>query len=365
LISSKNMLDPIIKNNSITHTTSSSNKSAKIQTPFLKQGEILRGTVVDKLKDGSFLISSKGKNFRAYSTISLNRGSNYNFQVLSTQSKIALKALGVNKGEIINPGKLLIKSGISGSRLSSLLSLIIRNPSLKNLSGKGIHLLKNLNLLLKSPLNDKMGHSKSLWVSRNINGSGVFWENKVLQYFMGKKNIHIKNLIDNDLKGLLLALGKNLKLKTENLENSGKILGSVKEAVSLIERDQIMNITTMREGLGWFVHLIGLDEDDFDSAELFIKNKTDGGSFFTIYLDMSYAGKIETVLSMIDGIIGIKIYVEGKETADVIKDNLTHLKIALSDAGVRTGNIDYEIKEITGADDIEERDFHSSVDLII
>lgn len=359
------MLRPIIKNRSAPGTAASSANSAKKNIPFLKQGEVIRGTVLENLNKNEFLISSKGRNFKAYSAVKLDRGSEHNFQVISTGDKTELKVIGLIKNRISSPEGLLAKSKISGSRLTSLINSIIKNSGSVSRSGSRIDLLKNLASLLKFPMKNESDNNTLLWLNRRITGSGIFWENKVLQYLTGKKNMLLSKLMGNDLKGILLALGKELKQKNGEREISGDIIGKVKEAVDLIEHDQMLNLTSIREGIGWFIHLAGFDDEDFNFAELFIKNENRKVSVITLYMDMTYAGKIEAALSMQDGVISININVENMETADIMDKSLPVLKKSLSESGMRVGDINCRLTDRIDPVCFNNDDIHYSVDLVI
>lgn len=356
------MLRPVINNNSIKETSPSNIVKS---SPVLKPGTIIKGTVIQNLKGGDAIISSGGKSFKAYSSVPLKDGAKYDFMVMASKDKIELKVLGVQNKITGNISRVLSSANALGRKLTESLTEIINSRLINKLSTNGSELINNINKLVKSPIFQKDISEIILWVKKNIQGSGIFWENKVLKLLTGKKGPLTKEMANTDLKGILLGLMKSIENGKEDQEGLKALSMKIKEAISLIEQEQIMNISTMREGVGWFVHLPFPDDKDFLTSELFIKKDKQDGLYFSIFLDMSFTGKMEIDVSIVKDVTRIQISVENKQTKKFILENINQLEETFSKKAKTTCNISCEIKEHINFSDSVEKDIHSSVDLVI
>ena len=69
-----------------------------------------------------------------------------------------------------------------------------------------------------------------LWLSELIRGSGLFWENKVLQYLLRGKNRSLRQLSLSDLKGLLLSLDRDLESEGPGKDSIQSLAARIKQA---------------------------------------------------------------------------------------------------------------------------------------
>ncbi len=356
------MLRPILTNTPLKAAPEGNKK--KPDTP-LKQGALIKGTVIQKLKDGDFIISSGGKNFRAHSAFPLKDNKNYNFIVLSSKDKIELKVLEVDSKTAGNIIKLISSANIAGRKLTDTLSALFNSQSIKNLPSQTSGLITRIQNMVNFPILKTDIKEILPWVNKNIQGSGIFWETKVLQLLTGKKVINPKEIINNDLKGLLLKLIKNIETKSGDQEGMKAVSMKVREALNLIEQEQIMNLNTMREDLGWFMHLPFINDDDFLSSEFHVKENKEGALHFSLFLDMSFTGKMNIDVSVTKDTAGIDIDVEKEETKEFILESISELEDAFKDMGINISNIRCEVKEKILVSEALETDINSSVDLII
>ncbi|MGD9156961.1 MAG: flagellar hook-length control protein FliK [Desulfobacteraceae bacterium] len=356
------MLRPIQTNSPVKTTPEGNNKKSDIP---LKQGTLIKGTVIQKLKDGDFIISSGGKNFRAHSAFPLKDNKNYNFIVLSSKSKIELKVLEIDTNAAGNITKLFSSANTVGRRLTDALSVLVNSRTVKNLPSQASNLIVKLQNLVNSPVLKKDITEILPWVNKNIRGSGIFWESKVLQVLTGKKVLMQKEMADTDLKGLLLKLLKNIEKTSVDQEGMKALSMKVREALNHIEQEQIMNLNTMREDLGWFIHLPFINDDDFLSSEFFVKENKEGSLHFSLFLDMRFAGKMNIDVSIIKDTVGIQIDVEKEETKGFITESISELEEAFRNMDINISNIRCEVKEKIIASDTVETDNNSSVDIVI
>lgn len=356
------MLRPILTNNPVKATPEGNNK--KLNIP-LKKGALIKGTVIQKLKDGDFIISSGGKNFRAHSAIPLKGNKNYNFIVLSSKDKIELKILEVDNKAAGNIIKLVSSANVIGRKLTDALSILVNSQSIKNLPSQASGLITKLQNMVNFPILKKDIPQILSWVNKNIQGSGIFWETKVLQLLTGKKGVMPKEMIDTDLKGLLLKLIKNIENSSGDQESMKAISMKVREALNLIEQEQIMNLNTIRNEIGWFMHLPFINDDDFLSSEFFVKENKEDFLHFSLFLDMSFTGKMNIDVSIRKDTVGIQIDVENEETKGFIMESINELEDAFKDMGINTSNIRCEVKDKILISDTLEEHINSTVDLII
>ncbi len=356
------MLRPIINNSSVKASPGNNNKKMDIS---LKNGTMIKATVTQKLRDGDFIIVSGDKNIRAHSAVSLKEGQSYDFIVLSAKNKIELKVLGENNMVEGNRQGMLSPVNNLGQRITQALSAALNFQSIKNFPNHISGLIARLHDLLNYPISAKNISEVLTWVKRNIQGSGIFWETKVLHLLTGKKGDMPKDMTDMDLKGILLRLLKSLEKSHDDHEGIKTMTVKIREALSLIEQEQVMNINSLREGFGWFVHLPIIDNDDFLSSDLMIKEDSEGIFHFSLFLDMRFSGKMDIDVSVIKETARIRMDVENEKTKNVILENINELEKVFRDMGLKTRKIHCEVKEIPIFPENMKKGIESSVDLII
>ena len=355
-------LRPILSNTPVKETTKGNKENSNIS---LKQGTLIKGTVIQRLKDGDFIIASGGRTFRAHSALPLKDNRIYDFIVLSSSNKIELKVLGSDDSGIGNIIKLASSANVIGRRLTDALTELVNFRSIKNLSPQVASLIIKLQNTVNLPAFKKEASEILTWVEKNIRGSGIFWESKVLRFLTGKKVEMPKEMANTDLKGLLLKLIKNIEKKSGDQEGVKAVLIKAREALNLIEQEQIINLNSIREDLGWIVHLPFVNDEDFYSAEFFVKDNKDGRLHFSLFLDMRFTGKMNIDVSLLKGTAGIQIDVEKEETKGFITENIGEIENAFKNMGINAGNIRCEVKEKIVVYDTVETDIYSSVDLVI
>ncbi len=334
-------------------------------TAPLKQGAIIKGTVQERLKNGEIIISSGGKDFRAHSSLALKVGRQYDFHILSVKDRVELRVI---EGESPATGKIagfISSANTTGQKLTRAISSVIYLPSIKNLPSQVSGLMDKLREIVKHPISLKDIPQVVSWVTRNIQGSGIFWEAKLLHLIMGKKGEAPREMADQDLKAILLNILKNVEKTLEEKEGVNALSMNVREALNLIEQQQVMNLDSMRDGIGWFVNLPFIDKDDFLSSELFIKKGREGGLHFSIFLDMTFTGRMNIDALFLNETASVMIYVEDEMTRGFIIENGHELLDALKKAGFMTGKIRCETRENIVPDEPAGKSNHSQVDITI
>ena len=333
-----------------------------------RHGEIIKGTVIQKYSGKEILVTAKGKQFHAYTTLDLLEGNKYRFEVKNEGYKIVLKVLDSLTHKLGSPLHLWSSNRITRNRIIGILRELSNAHNLAGLAKGTNQTLKNLDKLFPAIVFSDHGSNNSQWITSYLLGSGLFWENKILQYLSGEKNKSWKRLMVSDLKGLLLSLDKSLRVVSQDNDQLRSLAVKIREALFLIERDQFLNLSAMKEGLGWFWYIPGLAEDGFKNTELFVKKgKKEEGIYFSILLEFTFLGHVEIDASIIESIIGIKISVEDAEKASFVTKNLPILEKSIQDTGIATGKIVCDIKERQDLDinPFSERGEQSSVHIVI
>ena len=176
----------------------------------------------------------------------------------------------------------------------------------------------------------------------------------------------IRKIIDSDLKGLLLSLKNSIGMKDTDHDEFETITLKLKEALNLIEREQLLNLASIREEQGWLIHLAGLRDEGFESVDLYMKRKSNKkGLFFSIYMELTKLGKMELNVAIVDSQIDIRIFVGNERISKYIADKLPELENGLKDSGLKSGQIVCDVKDFDEGFEPEDKDGYSSVHVII
>jgi hypothetical protein len=311
----------------------------------LKNGEIIRAVVGARLPEGGTLLSVNGRLLNISTDLNLPEGSKQFFQVSLTGSKIELKLI---EAPPLKPGVPVstMTSSAAKETLTGVLSELKTTLDQAGLSRLTANELQSLRQIMPQILYGNTRDHNGMWVKENILAGGMLWENKVAEFLADEKNNSIKKLIKGDLKGILLSLQKGLL--TEDKDGSDAIATKVKQALNLIEGNQLLNLTTLEDGLGWLFVIPGLEKDGFNKAEIFLK-KGDGksGVFFSVLLEFTQLGQFEANVSIIESRTSIRILTDDEEKAGFVNDNLPMLDAGLKALGLCDVAISCAVRKAT------------------
>ena len=336
----------------MTHTSPS--PQAVSQNPLLrklglKPGEIIKGTVLETFSQGEVLIRAKGRHFRAFTNLNLSKKDEHHFQVRSLGSKIELKVRDgfVNKSTL--PFQLWTSGRVTRDQLADILVKLSQTPILKGLPKLSKEALYRLSQLTPSMIFNNKITDPQAWISRFLTGSGLFWENKVVRHLLGDKGASWKTMLADDLKGSLLFLLKTLQSEKTGKEAFNEIIADIERALSLIEEDQVLNLSSTREGLGWVWFIPGSLGDGFHKTELFVREMEAGDEIhFSMFMEFTHLGQMDLDVSILRSVLCMKIFVEDQEKVQFITDNLPLLEQTLQGAGFETGVITCHVKKEAG-----------------
>jgi len=310
-----------------------------------KNGEIIKAVVGAKLPDGGTLISVNGKQLNVMTGLNLPEGSRQFFQVTLAGSKIELRLLeGPPPKPDLSAGT--IPAGAAKETITGILSELRTVMDQGGLSKLTAQEVQNLRQIMPLILYGNPRDHNGTWIKENILAGGMLWENKVAEFLSDETNSPVKKLIKGDLKAILLSLQKNLL--SEDGDAKDALTLKIKQALNLIEGNQLLNLSALEEGLGWLFLIPGLEKDGFNKAEVFVK-KGDGksGIFFSVLLEFTQLGRFEAGVSMIGPRTSVKILMDDKDMAGIVKDNLPMLEAGLKAIGMTDLNLSCDVRKAT------------------
>ncbi len=333
-------------------------------------GEILRGTISGRLSAGRFTVVAKGRSFAVSSKLNLNAGDSRIFQVQSAGGRIELKLLDEELRELqTSAQRVAIPSRTIRNKMVATLVELIEARRFKGLAPGVSAALKDLNQLFPAIVYRGPGREDSGWLLHNLLMGGLFWENKVARFLGGQKKGAWKKIMASDLKGSLAALGKQIRGQ-EDAHRAYAALGlKVEHCLELIERDQLSNLSSVREGLGWFWFIPGSGEDGFSGGEVLVQSGQKGGGIrFSVRVDLSCLGELEAIVSMTERRVDVRILLSEPETLRLVSQNVGLLAQGLKTVGLNPGSIRCALREEVpaGSDPGAEKGFRSAaIDLVL
>lgn len=303
-------------------------------------GETFKGMVMRRLSGGGVLVAAQGRQFRAHTALNLQEGSQHHFQVKSLGSKVELKVMD---GEIKRTH--YFAGGLTNVRAArkKLVEILAELTSERNLNvlpfeAKGARgaLTRLLPAIVYSGPEKDAGQS----IMRCIFGSGIFWESKVARCLLGDKKETWHRLMAEDLKGLLLSLKKTLAGQEGGDAGLSPLAQKIEEALLIIEQEQFLNLSAIRDEAGWFMFLPGLHDDGFLDAEVFVEKNSDRGAIrFFMVMGFTHLGRMEVTVTIDHHIVDVKMLMEDEKKVSLVTEQLAHLEEALEKGGLRAGRM--------------------------
>lgn len=332
--------------NEIVSSGPSLQKSSHQKGMTFKTGDVFHGTVIRRYPGGEFLVSAGGRQFRASTALNLMVGQKHTFQVRTPWPRIELKVLDGDLAKGLSPVQMWASSRRGRNRLVRILQDLVQAHNLKGLNPEARPAFKALSGLLPAMIYREPEMDGAKWLTRYLLGSGLFWENKLACHLLGEKNRPWNRILGEDLKGLLLSLERGLAVNGPEGRQLESLAMRITEALHLIEQDQFLNLSSLREGVGWFLFLPGLEENGFNRAEVFVeKRNQEEGIHFSMLLEFSHLGPVEADVFVTDPTIGVRIFVDDEEKAAFVTGHLPLLEGALQKVGMRAGPLFCGVKE--------------------
>jgi hypothetical protein len=316
------------------------------KNPTFRSGDIFRGRVIQRSPQGRFLVTARERAFLAQSGLSLKEGQEYLFQVRSVDPRVELKILefgGIKRG---SPAGLWASGRVARAQLAGILGELSVAYKFRDLPPEAKRAYEGLASLLPTVIYRGPGVDDGPWLSRLLLQSGLFWENRITRYFTGHGRGPWKPFLARDLKGMLLMMDASLRSIDVVQDHMDSPAMKVKQALHIIEQDQLFNLSSAREDLGWLWFIPGLEDEGFRKAEVFyIREHGEKEIRFSILLEFIWLGELDVQVYMLGKRINVRIQAEDAEKADYLRAHLPSLASGLQEAGMSPGMITCEIRE--------------------
>jgi hypothetical protein len=264
----------------------------------------------------------------------------YQFKVLSQKPSLFLKVLDAGKPTAPPEGGLQNTGRIARHQLAGILKDLAGSRNQRALSPQARAVLTQINEKMPSLIYSGPDEKKVLWLTRQLADSGLFYENKLFKHLTGKDNRPLTMLARGDLKALLMGLQKELEQVEQPAGQVKTLLDHVTHGLRLIEQDQMLNLSSLGEDLGWFWFIPGDPEQGIQRAEVFFKKRDDQGALrFHLFVDLTRAGKMEAAMCFQMDRLDVDIGVEDQARMDLVKAAAGDLADNLGRAGFNVGRL--------------------------
>lgn len=310
------------------------------KTLNFKVGETFKGTVIQRLSGREVLVGARGLQFRAHTALNLQQGQQHHFQVKSLGTNVELKVLDGEVGPQPSLSGDWTSARESRARLMKILVELSSARIPKALSSEAKEALGKLTRLSPAVVYGGSEKDAAQRLMRIIQGSGLFWESKVARYLLGDKKEPWNRLVAGDLKGLLLSLEKTFAGREDRDGQMKALAQKIREALYIIEQDQFLNLTALREETGWFMFLPGLGDGGRINAEIFVEKIDEGEDIrFCLVMEFTHLGLIESTVAITHGTVNVSMFLEDETMAAYVSEQLSQLEKAFEKCGLRPGTI--------------------------
>ncbi|MFP3927585.1 MAG: hypothetical protein ACLFUP_01660, partial [Desulfobacteraceae bacterium] len=304
----------------------------------LERGETFRGTVAQIKENGELTVLARGSSFNAYAARVLHPGRSYLFMVDRVGPRIVLHVLDGGKRAGNHPLRLWVAGRSARAALGRTLAALTDQSARQELPKGAASLMENLRLRLpgliyQGPF-DRTGEPL---ISRLFR-SGLFLEHRLARLVVEGKEGSFRRVALSDLKGLLLALRESLREAGNARDASRALAAQVEQACWLVENDQLLNLTSLKDNLGWYWFLPGRGEDGFNGADILVEQPEgqDGGLRLALSLEFTHLGRLEAVVHLMPSSdLGILLMLEDAARAEMASSCLEELKEGLDAKGLR------------------------------
>jgi hypothetical protein len=303
----------------------------------LRQGDIVKGKVLDFHHSGRAKLLVQGKELTAQTSVKLAKGQTAQFRVEQTQPQYIFKVFDASNIQQ-SMLKLFGSSAMQASPFQLFQNLF---QSLKNNSelANQKQMLQMMHLF--SQLSIKPGDSITpYFLMAFLQRSGLMWENKLKQWVSSQKNLssdRLKKMTQQDLKALTLEALQNID--DDHLD----IKLSLEQMVEQFEQWQMLNHKTLTEH-GKLYFMLPLQFDNlFYTGELLIdiSDMKKGGKEASVsmlkaslLLKMSRIGPVKIDATLLQRQLRIEYWLSQQETIDLFKSYESTLSEALAIHGI-------------------------------
>ena len=287
------------------------------------------------------LLLARGTRFQAFASRPLQEGRNYLLQVRSIGERILLSVVEGDTAERTSAVRLWATGRAARAELGSLLRSLAGAAEDNRLTEpirNALAALKNRlpGLVFRAPAKDGFQ-----WMMRQLRDSGLFLESRAARQLQEGGEAPFQSLASSDLKGILLSLKSLLIGKEVDSPRAAELAQQVDQALHVVETDQLLNLSSLKDGLGWFWFIPGLRKEGFQGGEAFLRKPgaNDEALNLSLSLDFTRLGHMEISVSLNRSVVGLRILTEDQARAEMVQHHLDELRSGLADAGLQTGTV--------------------------
>lgn len=307
----------------------------------LAPGDTLRATVLEARDRGEVLLLTRGTRFQAFATRPLQEGRNYLLQVRACGERILLSVVQDGAAERTSAVRLWATGRTDRAELGNLLRSLaeaLEDNRLDEPIRKALGTLRNRlpGLIFRAPARDGVQ-----WMMRQLRDSGLFLESRAARHLMEGEKAPFQSLTTSDLKGILLSLKTLLIGREVESPRIADLARQVDQALHVIETDQLLNLSSLKDGLGWFWFIPGFGKDGFRGGEAFFRKPGthEGALSLSLSLEFTRLGCMEVSVSLTRSVVGLRILTEDGIRADLVRRHLEELRDGLTASGLQAGTM--------------------------
>ena len=307
----------------------------------LMPGDTLRATVMEARGKGEVLLLARGTRFQAFAMRPLQEGRNYLLQVRSAGERILLSVVEGGAVEPNSAVRLWATGRAARAELGNLLRSLtgaLEDNRLNEPIRDSLSALKNRlpGLIFRAPAGDGFQ-----WMMRQLRDSGLFLESHAARHLLEGGEAPFQSLASSDLKGLLLSLKALLGGTETESSRIADLARMADQALHVVETDQLLNLSSLKDGLGWFWFIPGLEKEGFRGGEAFLRKPGTNDEALSLFLslDFSRLGRMDVSVSLTQSVVSLRILTEDETRAEFASRHLEELRAGLTEAGLQAGTM--------------------------
>ncbi len=308
----------------------------------LERGETFRGTVSQVRESGEVTVLARGSKLTAFATTRLQPGRSYLFMVDRAGRRTVLHVLEGREPPQNQPLRLWAEGRGARMSLGRTLASLADASKRGELPARALSSLEALRNRLPALVYQGGTERPVDWTGRQLLRSGMFLEHRLARLIVQGKEGSFQRVALSDLKGILSALREGLRQAENTHEAARAMTARVDQAFHLIENDQLLNLSSLKENLGWYWFIPGRDEEGFKGADIFVEQPGDEEQGIRLALSVEFTtlGRLDALLLLNpSSVLGVRLTVGDSEAAGMMNAHMWELTRSLEEAGIRTGEI--------------------------
>jgi hypothetical protein len=320
-----------------------SNLSARFSNnalPALEVGAELEAVVLDELADGRLLLKIGGSLLEADSPGGLSPGQHLRLRVEQLQPQVMLQITDLEPTIQAQAARMLRQHlpahADSGELLEQLQTLLTAQVKMEGdgMSTVAKQLLRGIGLLLVDQASVSAEGVQSL-----LQNGGLYYEAKLARAAHdGEANI--SEIVNSDLKGLLLAAAEELKSTSLGTE----IVQTIHAQLNNVETQQAVNLLAQLSNSGQQLQIPFFNGTNFSTATFSVESDGKGSSGnahnksgynLLFLLDLENFGRTRIDAHVADQSVRVIFYVDRDSSVEMAKEALPGFREVLLDLGYR------------------------------